>query len=240
MSFDPYEFDRGYASSQGDTLGQYTAKTFLWMVLGLLVTFGVAVGCWLTNAIYYLDYTGTLYAVQLIVLVATLVISFTMVRRIEKMAVGTAIGLFVLFSALFGFTMSIYLLVYGLTAVVLCFLLTAVYFGALAAYGFVTKRDLSNLRTILFSGLIFLIVFGVLSMFIPALDMFDRIVCLFGIALFLGYTAYDTQKIKAFYSFYSVSPDMLAKASIFSALQLYLDFVNLFLYLLRFLGNKKR
>lgn len=240
MSFDPYEFDRGYASSQGDTLGQYTAKTFLWMVLGLLVTFGVAVGCWLTNAIYYLDYTGTLYAVQLIVLVATLVISFTMVRRIEKMAVGTAIGLFVLFSALFGFTMSIYLLVYGLTAVVLCFLLTAVYFGTLAAYGFVTKRDLSNLRTILFSGLIFLIVFGVLSMFIPALDMFDRIVCLFGIALFLGYTAYDTQKIKAYYSFYSVSPDMLAKASIFSALQLYLDFVNLFLYLLRFLGNKKR
>ena len=240
MSFDPYEFDRGYASSQGDTLGQYTAKTFLWMVLGLLVTFGVAVGCWITNAIYYLAYARMLNAVQLIVLVSTLIISFTMVRRIEKMAVGTAIGLFVLFSALFGFTMSIYLLVYGLTAVVLCFLLTAVYFGALAAYGFLTKRDLSSLRTILFSGLIFLIIFGLLSMFIPGLDMFDRVVCLIGIAVFLGYTAYDTQKIKAYYSFYSASPDMLAKASIFSALQLYLDFVNLFLYLLRFLSNKKR
>ena len=240
MSFDPYEFDRGYASSQGDTLGQYTAKTFLWMVLGLLVTFGVSVGCWITDAIYYLAYARMLNAVQLIVLVSTLIISFTMVRRIEKMAVGTAIGLFVLFSALFGFTMSIYLLVYGLTAVVLCFLLTAVYFGALAAYGFLTKRDLSSLRTILFSGLIFLIIFGLLSMFIPGLDMFDRVVCLIGIAVFLGYTAYDTQKIKAYYSFYSASPDMLAKASIFSALQLYLDFVNLFLSLLRFLSNKKR
>ena len=237
MSFDPYEFDRGYASSQGDTLGQYTAKTFLWMVLGLLVTFGVAVGCWLTDAtlyaLYYIPY------VHLIVLIATLVISFTMVHRLEKMAVGTAIGLFVLFSALFGFTLSIYLLAFHVTSIVLCFLLTAVYFGALAAYGFFTKRDLSGLRTILFSGLGFLIVFGLLSMFIPGLQMFDRVVCLIGIALFLGYTAYDTQKIRAFYHYYSASPDMLAKASIFSALQLYLDFINLFLYLLRFLGNRR-
>lgn len=237
MSFDPYEFDRSYASSQGDTLGQYTAKTFLWMMLGLLVTFGVAVGCWVTGATWY----AALYIpyVHLIVLVATLVISFTMVRRLEKMAVGTAIGLFVLFSALFGFTLSFYLIIFELTSVVLCFLLTAVYFGALAAYGYLTKRDLSGLRTILFSGLIFLIVFGLLSMFIPGLEMFDRIVCLIGIAVFLGYTAYDTQKIKAFYSYYSASPEMLAKASIFSALQLYLDFINLFLYLLRFLGNRR-
>ena len=237
MSFDPYEFDRGYTSAQGETLGQYTAKTFLWMVLGLLVTFGVAVGCWLTNAtiyaIVYIPY------VHLIVLIATLVISFTMVRRLEKMAVGTAIGLFVLFSALFGFTLSIYLLAFHVTSVVLCFLLTAVYFGALAAYGYFTKRDLSNLRTILFSGLIFLIIFGLLSMFIPGLQMFDRVVCMIGIAVFLGYTAYDTQKIRAYYNHYSASPEMLAKASIFSALQLYLDFINLFLYLLRFLGNKR-
>ena len=237
MSFDPYEFDRGYTSVQGETLGQYTAKTFLWMVLGLLVTFGVAVGCWLTDAtlyaLYYIPY------VHLIVLIATLVISFTMVRRLEKMAVGTAIVLFVLFSALFGFTLSIYLLAFHVTSVVLCFLLTAVYFGALAAYGFLTKRDLSGLRTILFSGLIFLIIFGLLSMFIPGLQMFDRVICLIGIATFLGYTAYDTQKIRAYYNYYSVSPDMLAKASIFSALQLYLDFINLFLYLLRFLGNRR-
>lgn len=238
MNFDPYEFDRSFASSQGDTLGQYTAKTFLWMVLGLLVTFAVAVGCWVTGATYYAAYY--IPYVHLIVLVATLVISVTMVHRLEKMAVGTAVGLFVLFSALFGFTLSFYLIILELPSIVLCFLLTAVYFGALAAYGFVTKRDLSSLRTILFSGLIFLIIFGVLSMFIPALDMFDRVVCLIGIAVFLGYTAYDTQKIKAFYSYYAGAPEMLAKASIFSALQLYLDFINLFLYLLRFLGNKRR
>ena len=238
MSFDPYEFDRGYASSRGDTLGQYTAKTFLWMLLGLLVTFAVAVGCWRTNAtLYALAYIPYIH---LIVLVATLVISFTMVSRLAKMAVGTAIGLFVLFSALFGFTLSIYLLVYRLDTLIWCFLLTGVYFGALAAYGFLTKRDLSSIRTILFSGTIFLVIFGLLSMFIPGLQMFDRVICMIGIATFLGWTAYDTQKIRAYYSFYAGSPDMLAKASIFSALQLYLDFINLFLYLLRFLGNRKR
>ena len=238
MSFDPYEFDRGYASSQVDTLGQYTAKTFLWMVLGLLVTFGVAVGGWVTGMAGHIIIMYPI--VPLAALIATLVISVVMVRRLEKMAVGTAIALFVTFSALFGFTMSIYFYRYSLEILAFSFLLTAVYFGALAAYGYLTKRDLSGIRPILFSGLIFLIVFGLLSMFIPALDMFDRVVCLIGIAIFLGYTAYDTQKIRAFYSYYSASPEMLAKASIFSALQLYLDFINLFLYLLRFLGNKRR
>lgn len=238
MSFDPYEFDRGYASSMGDTLGQYTAKTFLWMVLGLLVTFGVAVGGWVTGIASHIIIMYPI--VPLLALAATLIISFTMVHRLEKMAVGTAITLFVVFSALFGFTMSIYFYRYSLEILAFSFLLTAVYFGALAAYGYLTKRDLSGIRPILFSGLIFLIVFGLLSLFIPALDMFDRVVCLIGIATFLGYTAYDTQKIKAFYSYYSASPEMLAKASIFSALQLYLDFINLFLYLLRFLGNKRR
>jgi len=239
MSFDPYEFDRSMApAGQQETIGEYTTKTFLWMVLGLMVTFGVAVGCWLTYAtlyaLFYIPY------IQLIVLVATLVLAFTMVRRIEKMAVGTAVAMFVGFSALFGFTLSIYLYLYEVSTLIFCFLLTAVYFAALAAYGHFTKRDLSGMRTILVSGLIFLIVFGLLSMFIPALGALDRVVCLVGVALFLGYTAYDTQKIKAFYNYYTGYPDMLAKASIFSALQLYLDFINLFLYLLRFLGNRKR
>lgn len=237
MSFDPYEFDRGYASSRGDTLGQYTAKTFLWMMLGLLVTFGVAVGCWVTNAtIYSLVYIP---AVHIIALIAPIVLSLVFVHRIEKMSVGVAISIFVAYAAILGFTMSIYLLIYDLTALVLCFLLTAVYFGVLAAYGFFTKRDLSGLRTILISGAVFLLVFWVLSLFIPGVMMFERIICMIGIAVFLGFTAYDTQKIRAFYSYYSASPDMLAKASIFSALQLYLDFINLFLYLLRFLGNRK-
>lgn len=140
--------------------------------------------------------------------------------------------MFLIFSALFGFTMSIYLLIYDLTSLVFAFLATALYFGVLAAYGRLTGRDLSGIRPILFSGLLFLVIFGVISLFIPALSLFDSISCLIGIAVFLGYTAYDTQRIRAFYHYYAGYPDMLEKASIFAALQLYLDFVNLFLYLL--------
>ena len=238
MSFNPYEFDRGLApEGRLETIGQYTANTFLWMVLGLMITFGVAIVCWLTDVTYFtLIYFP---AAQLVVLVATLILSVTMAGRIEKMAVGTARAMFIAFSALFGFTMSIYLYIFELTSVIFVFLATAVYFGVLAAYGHLTHRDLSGLRTILFSGLLFLVIFGVLTWFIPGFAVMDQVVCLIGIAVFLGYTAYDTQRIRAYYQYYAGYPDMLAKASIFSALQLYLDFLNLFIYLLRFLGSRK-
>lgn len=238
MSFDPHEFDRSFSpEGQLETLGQYTAKTFLWMFLGLMVTFGTAILCWMTNAtLYALVYIPYIH---LIVLVATLVISFTMVRRIEKMGVGTARSLFLVFSLLFGFTMSVYLYIYQLGSLIFVFLATSVYFAALAVYGFVTKSDLARFRVVLISGLIFLVVFQVLSLFIPAFSALDRIVCLVGIAVFLGYTAYDTQRIRQFYQYYAGYPDMLEKASIFSAMQLYLDFINLFLYLLRYMGNKR-
>ncbi|MGE4275743.1 MAG: Bax inhibitor-1 family protein [Lawsonibacter sp.] len=238
MSFNPNEFDRSFApEGQLETLGQYTAKTFLWMVLGLMVTFGVAMVCWMTNATVW-ALTNIPY-VHMIVLVATLFLSFTMASRIERMTVGTAKGMFLAFSTLFGFTMSIYLLIFQLGSLIFVFLATAVYFGALAGYGYLTHRDLSGLRPILMFGLIFLILFGIITMFIPTFTMLDQAACLIGVAIFLGFTAYDTQKIKAYYQYYAGYPDMLAKASVFAALQLYLDFLNLFLYLLRFLGNRR-
>ena len=226
-----HEFDRSYPLPE--TLGQYTTKTFLWMVLGLMITFGVAVGAWMTGVVF-LALRG-----HLIILIATLVLAITMSRRIERMSVGAAKAMFLTYSVLLGLTMSIYLLVYELSYLIYVFFATSIYFGALALYGYVTKRDLSGYRPILTFGLIFLIVFYLLSWFIPGLSAMDRIVCLIGIAVFLGYTAYDTQKIRAYYSYYSGFPDMLEKASIFSALQLYLDFINLFLYLLRFLGRRR-
>lgn len=235
MSFNPNEFDRSYApvTHQVETLDRYTAKTFLWMVLGLMITFGVAVACWISGVWIY-DYRA-----NLLILIATLAMSITMAARIERMEVGTAKVIFVAFSALFGLTMSVYLMMFGLRSVILVFFATALYFAGLAAYGYLAHRDLSNMRTILFSGLIFLVAFAALSWFIPGLAAFDQVVCLIGIAVFLGYTAYDTQKIKSYYYYYSGYPDMLEKASIFSALQLYLDFLNLFIYLLRFLGIRR-
>ena len=238
MPFNPYEFDRDYPASQRTlTEGEYTARTFLWMVLGLMVTFGVAVACWLTNLTLYALYAFPF--IPILVLIATLILSFTMAARIERMAVGTARSMFIAFSALFGFTLSVYLYVYDLMSVIVVFLATAVYFGALAAYGHFTRRNLAGVGAILSSGLMFLILFGVLTWFIPAFSALDSLVSLVGIAIFLGYTAYDTQRIRAYYHYYAGYPDMLEKASVFSALQLYLDFLNLLLYLLRFLGRSR-
>ncbi len=118
------------------------------MVLGLLVTFGIALLGWVTNAtLYALAYVPYIH---LIVLIATIVLSITMVSRIEKMSVGTARGIFIAFSALFGFTMSMYLYIFEFGSLIFVFLATAAYFAVLAAYGYFTKADLTRLRPILF------------------------------------------------------------------------------------------
>ena len=238
MSFDPHEMDRDYGAPSGViTEAQYTTRTFLWMTLGLMISFGVAILGWVTNVTLYLLVSFPM--IHLVVLLATLFLSITMASRIEKMSVASAQGMFIAYSILIGFTVSTWLYLYALTSVVVVFLVTAAYFGVLAAYGHFTHRNLAGIGSILLSGLIFLILFGVLSLFIPGMTAFDSLVCLFGIAIFLGYTAYDTQRIREFYYYYSGYPDMMEKASIFSALQLYMDFINLFLYLLRFLGMRR-
>ena len=237
MSFDPYEFDRSYVPrGQTETLGQYTYRTFLWMALGLLVTFGVSV------FLYATDLTYDIYqynSAPIVLLVLELLVVFVLASRVRTLSVGAARGLFLFYSVLNGVVFSTLLYVYYLESVVLIFGLTALYFGALAAYGYFTKSDLSRLRSILFAGLIFLLIYGVLSLFLP-LSAMDRMVSFIGIIVFLAYTAYDTQMIRANYTYYCGYPDMLEKAAVFSALQLYLDFINLFLYLLRFLGRSRR
>jgi len=106
-------------------------------------------------------------------------------------------------------------------------------------HGRFTRTDLSRLRPLLVGGLIFLVIAGLLSMFINFSAM-ERTICMVGIVVFLCFTAYDVQKIKANYEYFYGNEAILQKASIFSALQLYLDFINLFLYLLRFLGRSSR
>lgn len=243
MAFDPHELDRDYGAPSGViTEEQYTTRTFLWMMLGLMITFGVAILGWMTNLTQYLYEASPLVPIALGLVTLFMVITFS--GRIEKMSVSSAQTLFVVFSIVMGITVSSWLYLFQLLSVVLIFLMTALYFGALAAYGHFTSRSLAGYRPILLSGLIFLVVFGlvvfgILSLFIPGLSALESVYCLIGIAIFLGYTAYDTQRIREFYYYYSGYPDMMEKASIFSALQLYMDFINLFLYLLRFLGRQR-
>lgn len=230
--------DGGYQGQYvpAESVGVYTAKTFLWMFAGLLVTFLTAIGLVVSGLIVAVF---SIPSVLMVLFVAEVAVVLGLSARINKMSVGAARALFFTYAVLNGIVFSVYLLYYDVFSLILVFGATALYFGGMALFGWVTKADLSRIRNILVGGLIFLIVFGLLSMFIPALGAFERVLCLVGIAVFLAFTAYDTQKIKAYYAAYQGDDLMLKKASIFSALQLYLDFINLFLYLLRFLGRRR-
>lgn len=224
----------GYAAP-GISLNQYIVRTFTWMFIGLLVTFGVAYGGYATGAIWYVFRVPYL---PIILLVAEIALVLVLATCVQKLSVGAARALFLGYAVLNGVVFSTYFLLFDLAGLIMIFAMTALYFGVFALYGHLTKRDLSGLRPILLGGLIFLLVIGLLSLFLP-LGAVDRVICLIGVAVFLGFTAYDTQKIKSFYAYYSADSAMLEKASVFSALQLYLDFINIFLYLLRFMGKRR-
>lgn len=228
--------NRSYGvQAEGDSLERYTAKTFGWMFLGLLVTFAVAVGGWVTGAIYYLDYVPYW---NFILLIAELGVVIYLSAKIEKMSVGVARVMFFLYAALNGIFFSAYLLLFDLAILWMVFGITSVFFGIMAAIGWFGNINFAKLRPFMMGGLVFLFFFWILAMFID-LGQFEMIVCTIGIFVFLLLTAYDVKKIQAYHVYYGQMPEMAAKASIFSALQLYLDFINLFLYILRVLGRRK-
>lgn len=238
-----YEQERSLEQgAAGMTLGRYTAKTFLLMFLGLMVSFGMAAfiaytwpGFYFVRSIYNL--AGNMLPILLLVLQLALTLGMT--SRMEKISVGTAMVYFFVHCLVIGFVVGTWLLLFSLESVVLVFAATALYFGGMAVFGYVTNIDLSRMRNILITGLIFLIVMNLAMWFIPAVEVAEQVVCTIGVILFLGYTAYDTQMIKRFYTAFQGDEEMLRKASVLAALELCLDFVNMFLYLLRMLGKRK-
>lgn len=230
-----YDFDSGYAG-EALTLNQYISRTFGWMFVGLMITFLLAATLAVTKTVYYLF--GIPYILP-ILLIAEVAVVMIMSTGIQKRSVGVTRTLFAVYSILNGVVFSAYFVVYDVVNLIFIFGLTALFFGAFALYGHFTKTDLSGLRPLLIGGVIFLLVAGLLTLFID-LSGLERIICMVGIVVFLCFTAYDTQKIKANYAYFYGDEVTLQKASIYSALQLYLDFINLFLYLLRFLGKNNR
>lgn len=223
------------AQDNRDTLSAYAAKTFLWMFLGLLSTFAVAFTFYASGAVSIL-FTAPM--LPFVLAIAEVVVVIALSARLQKMSVGAARGMFFLYAVLNGITFASLFAYYGVATLILVFGMTSLYFGALALYGWLTKRDLTSLRPILVGGLIFLLLFGLLSMFLRFTAM-DTLMCFVGLAIFMGFTAYDTQKIKTYYNTYGGNAEMAGKTSIICALQLYLDFINLFLYLLRIFARNR-
>ncbi len=230
------------SATRQETLGRYTAKTFALMFLGLLVTFAVgAFFAWTdTGLMLLIDALMAVPYLQTIILVAQLVVVIAMSAMIRKLSPAAATACFFVYAVLTGLTFSVIFLACEIRTLMLVFAFTALYFGGMAVFGYVTNIDLSRIRTVLLGGLIALIVFNVLMLFIPGLEVLDRVMCTVGVIIFLAFTAYDTQKIKSFYYGFQGDDAMLKKASTISALELYLDFINLFLYLLRLFGKNSK
>ena len=227
-----YDFDSAYAR-QGLTLNQYMARTFGWMFVGLMVTFLLAAGLYASGLVVYLLLNPY---IPMVLLIAEVAVVLIMSAGILKRPVGVTRMLFAVYAMLNGVVFSVYFVIYNVMDLIIIFGLTALFFGAFSLYGRFTRTDLSRLRPLLIGGLIFLLVADLLTMFLNLTAM-ERVICMVGIVVFLCFTAYDTQKIRANYEYFCGDEAMLQKASVYSALQLYLDFINLFLYLLRFLGR---
>ena len=157
---------------------------------------------------------------------------------LNKMSSSTLKMVFFAFAATMGLSLSSVMLMYTGESVVRVFFITSAAFGALSLYGYTTKKSLSGMRTFLMMGLFGIIIASVVNMFMQSSAM-QFIISVVGVLVFAGLTAYDTQKIKEMYSQVSHSGELAAKTAIMGATSLYLDFVNLFLMLLRLLGDRR-
>jgi len=158
--------------------------------------------------------------------------------RIQSLQPSTAQLLFWTYAALMGLSLSSIFLVYTGASLFRVFLITSGAFGALSLYGYTTNRDLSGMASFFFMALIGLVLASLVNIFLKS-SAFEFAISVIGVLLFAGLTAYDTQQLKAIY-YEGDSSDTAAKKAIMGALKLYLDFVNLFLYLLRFLGDRRQ
>ena len=230
--------DISYAESPFGTLSEFMSKSFGWMFAGLLVTFGVGIGAIASGLIFPIINSGLFIFTS----IAELVMVFVLSARVQKLQPSTATALFFGYAVLNGINLSSIFLVYDYGTLILAFLVGAVYFGVMAVYGNVTDRDLTGWGPKLMGGLVALIVCALmgslLSMFGLNFGIADLLLCAVGLLIFMGLTAYDTQMLKYYYSYFGGDAAMLHKASIIGALNLYLDFINIFLYIVRMLGRR--
>ena len=209
-------------------------RVYFKMFLAMIVTAVTSVFVAGNEAILTLIFSSRVAPIVLLVLQVGVVL--TLSGRIQKLSTGTASLLFYLYSVLTGVTLSVILLVYTASSIAQTFFITAAVFAAMSIYGYFTSNDLSRFGSIMFMALIGLIVCSLVNMFFKSSTM-DWIISCAGVLIFIGLTAWDTQKIKYMTAYADES--MVGKIATIGALNLYLDFVNLFLYLLRFFGDSR-
>jgi uncharacterized protein len=223
-------------------LRAYMLRVYNYMALALAVT-GIAALATFNLAVTDGQLTqlgSVLYASPLkwVVMLAPLAMVFFLSFRINSMSLGAAQITFWIYAALMGVSLSTIFLIYTATSITQTFFVTAAAFGALSLYGYTTKRDLSAMGSFLIMGLFGLIIAMVVNLFLQSSAM-QFAISVIGVLVFAGLTAWDTQKIKNMYDYVAHDDTMMGRTAIMGALSLYLDFVNMFMFLLHFLGNRE-
>ena len=219
-------------------VNSFIQSVYNWMAIGLALTGGIAFYVAHTPAIRDIVFGNQMIFFGLII--AELGLVFYLSSRVQKIQASTATGLFVLYAALNGVTISFIFLAYTGTSIASTFFVCAGTFVACSIYGMVTKRDLTSMGGFMMMGLIGIIIASIVNIFMQS-PMVHMVISYIGVLVFVGLTAYDTQKLKSMALAQPADIDAatLRKGTILGALTLYLDFINLFLFLLRIFGNRE-
>lgn len=215
----------------------YMRQVYVWMTIGMAVTSVIAYGVAGTPAIRNVIFGNSIVLIALVIAQFALVIGIS--AAIHKLSAPAATGLFLLYSALTGATLSSIFVVYPIASIGSAFLVTTGTFLAMSIYGSVTKRDLTSFGNFLFMGLIGIVIAMIVNIFLKS-TMMNFVVCCLGVLIFTGLTAYDTQKLRAFGENAPLDDaQAIRRGAILGALTLYLDFINIFLMLLQLFGGNR-
>ncbi len=219
----------------------FIANVFSWMFLALSIT-ALTAYIFSTSESFlstlFNPETGGLTMLGWIVTLSPLGFVLLMSFGFQRLSASTLILLFILFSVLMGMSLSFILLIYTGSSIALTFVVTAAMFGLMAFTGYTTKTDLTKFGSLMFMGLIGLIIASLANFFLNS-GTLDYIISFIGVLVFTGLTAYDVQRLKRIGMGVEYGTETTSKLTIMGALRLYLDFINLFLFLLRFLGNRR-
>jgi FtsH-binding integral membrane protein len=249
------DFDRNYAATRGVGTGRavaideglraYMIRVYNYMAMGVALTGVVA---WFTFNAAVTETAGrlvltpfgqTIYSgpATIVLFLGTLGLVFLISWRIDRLQPSTAFALFMVYAGLLGLMLSSIFLAYTGTSITRVFFISAASFGALSLYGYTTQRDLSPIGSFLMMGLIGLIIAMVVNMFLKSTGL-DFVISAAGVLIFAGLTAWDTQKIKEMFD-PQEDGTAIGRKAVMGALTLYLDFINLFLFMLRFFGDRR-
>jgi len=234
------QFDHTASPQTIPMVKTYLSGVFMWMFLALGITAATA---WLfatTPSLMsmLITETGSMSIMGWVVLLAPLGLVLWLSAGINRMAASTMVLVFVAFSMLMGASLSFIFLAYTGASIAKTFVITAGMFGTMAVVGYTTKTDLTKFGSLMMMGLVGIIIASVVNIFTQSSTM-DYIISFIGVLVFTGLTAYDVQKLKRIGSQITEENETVRKLTIMGALTLYLDFINLFLFLLRFFGNRK-